>query len=432
MNNKSKWYRLDTSAKIYPAMESARNPSIFRMSVTLKKAVNPNILLQAAENIKVRFPYYAVKMKKGLFWSYLEQNTSEHIIWKDTQSPCSRIHPMFNNGFLFKIKYFNKRISVDFFHVLTDGYGASQYLKSLVAEYLKLTGDIDEIDGNKVMEKSQQPDEEEHQDAFLNVLEKQKDMLPEEKKRSLFGKNVFFKEKGKSLPVGKYSVVTAIADIKQLKEISKGHDATITQLIASLYAEALIHLQKVQVKDIKKHKNVSVQIPVNMRRFYPTKCMRNFALFIIPPINPREIKSLDDIIQQTKLFMSDHLTTDHLLTMIEDNCSIATNFFVRHVPLFIKNSIVRFISNTSGTTQFSGTLSNIGVLDLPENMKEHIDYADFVLGPTTHNKSSGAMISFGNKAAITFGRSIKSAFIAEHVFTRLVELGVEVTIKSNY
>ena len=432
MSNKEKWYRLDTSAKIYPAMESARNPSIFRMSVTLKKAVNPNILHQAAENIKPRFPYYAVKMKKGLFWSYLEQNSAEQIIWKDTQTPCGRIHPMLNNGFLFKIKYFNKKIAVDFFHVLTDGYGASEYLKSLVAEYLLLTGDIKEIDGEKIMEKSQRPHEEEHQDAFLNVLESQKDMLPKEKKRTLFGKNIYFKEKGKSLPVGKYYVVTAIADIKQLKDLSKNHDATITQLIASLYAEALIHLQKVQVKNIKKHKNVSIQIPVNMRRFYPTKCMRNFALFIIPPINPREISSLDDIIRKVKAFMGEHLTTEHLLTMVEDNCSIASNIIVRHVPLFIKNAIVRFISNTSGTTQFSGTLSNIGVLSVPDDMSEHIDYAGFVLGPTTHNKCSCSMITFKDKAAITLGRTIKSAFVAEHIFTRLVEMGVEITMKSNY
>ena len=109
MKTRLKWYRLDTSAKIYPALESIRNPSIFRVSVNLTKTVNPNILIQALENIKDRFPYYNVHIKQGFFWNYLEENTSKLNIWKDTQSPCSRIHPLFNNGYLYKVRYFNKK-----------------------------------------------------------------------------------------------------------------------------------------------------------------------------------------------------------------------------------------------------------------------------------------------------------------------------------
>jgi len=432
MRNKLKWYRLDTSAKIYPALESTRNTAIFRVSITLKNTVNPQTLLEALENISERFPYYNVHIKNGLFWSYLEQNLLKHIIWRDTQSPCNRIHPLFNNGYLYKVRYFNKKIALDVFHVLTDGFGATEFLKCLVSEYLLINGDIDEIDTKYVIDKDDIPKDEESEDAFLKVLESQKHLLPKEKKRSLLGKKTFFKLKDKQIAIGKYKIITGVMPVKQLKEISKKYNATITQLIASLYLESLIHLQAKQVKNVKKHKNVAVQVPVNMRQFYPIKCMRNFSLFIIPAIDPREVKSLEDIILKVKEFMSEHLTQEHLLTMVEDNCSIASNFLVKHVPLFLKNVLIRFINNTTGSTQFTGTLSNLGLVRLPENMKESVDFVDFVLGPSTHNKCSCSMASYNDKATITFGRTIKSTFIPEYIFTKLIELGVDVEVKSNY
>ena len=432
MENKMKWYRLDTSAKIYPALESIRNPSIFRMSITLKKKVNPHILLEALENIKDRFPYYNVHMKKGLFWSYLEQNTHKSLVWKDTQSPCSRIHPAFNHGYLYKVRYFNKKISIDMFHVLTDGYGAMEFLKCIIAEYLLLIGDIDEIDTEFIMDKNAEPESEEYEDAFIRVLENERHKLPQEKKRSLFGKNKCFKLKDNLIPVGKYRVITGIIPVEDLKKICKKYDATITQLMASLYLEALLHLQAEQEKNKKKHKNIAVQLPVNMRRFYPINCMRNFSLFIIPFIDPREVKKLEDIIREVKSFMGEHITEDHLLTMVEDNCSLASNLLIRHVPLFLKNIVIRFITNTSGSTQFSGTLSNLGVVKLTENIKPHVDFADFVLGPSTHDKCACSMASFDDKVAVTFGQSIRSTYVPEYVFSKLVKLGCHVELKSNF
>ena len=246
------------------------------------------------------------------------------------------------------------------------------------------------------------------------------------------GKKSYFKPNDRQISIGKYKVVTGIVPIDDLKKISKAHNATITQLIASLYLESCIHLQAVQVKNVKKHKNVSIQIPVNMRNFYPTKCMRNFSLFVIPFVDPRQIKNLDDIIGEVKKFMKEHVTKEHLITMIEDNCSIAQNFVIRHVPRFFKDYVIRFMNNTTGSTQFTGTLSNLGPVTLPDDMQEKVDYFDFILGPSSHDKCACSISSYNNKATITFGRTIKSAFIPEYIFSKLVDMGAEVEIKSNY
>ena len=65
-------------------------------------------------------------------------------------------------------------------------------------------------------------------------------------------------------------------------------------------------------------------------------------------------------------------------------------------------------------------------------MKESINYADFILGPSTHDKCACSMISYNDKVMMTFGKTTKSNFLPEYIFTKLVELGVNVEVKSNY
>ncbi|MBN2853423.1 MAG: hypothetical protein JXQ23_11875 [Clostridia bacterium] len=425
----SLWYRLDTSANIYPGIESSRDTAIFRVSLTLKEDVIPSILLQAMENCRKRFPYYNVHLKKGLFWNYLQENHNSFILWPDTPYPCERMYPFLNNGYLYKIKYFNKRIALEVFHVLTDGYGAMEFLKTVLQEYLILSGKLSSpLHG--ILHKEEIPPEEEYEDAFLKVLENQKEMTIE-KKRSLFGNKGIYQLHDKLEPHGVYHVVTGVVSVDQLRKAAREHDATITELLAALYMEALIHIQAEQVKVQKNHKEIAIQIPVNMRKYYPYKCMRNFSLFVIPFIDPRKVFNLEDIIVQIKSFLKSHLTSKHLLTMIQDNCSLATNKVVRHIPVDFKNMFISFINNTLGSSQFSGTLTNLGQLSMPDEMAAFIEDATIIAGPSPHGKTTCGIVSYLDHLNITFGRSINDTKVEEYVFTKLVKMGVHVKIKSN-
>jgi len=422
------WYKLDTSAKIYPAIESSRDPAVFRLSVSLVDKVNHDILLKALEIISPRFPYYNVSLKKGIFWNYLQQNNNKLIIWPDSPSPCERIYPLLNNGYLYKIKYFNKTIALEIFHVLTDGFGAFEFLKCLTHQYLFLLNKVPmKLPG--IIDISNTPNEDEYKDAFLTVLEQEKDNLPE-KKRTLFGNNKIFQSNSKLLPKGDYRVITGIFSITDIKKLSKKYDATITEFLASLYLEALIHLQALQVKNKKKHYDVAIQIPINMRKQFPTQCMRNFSLFVIPVINPQKVSNLGDIISQIKAFTKDKLTKSHLLTMIDDNCSLATHKFIKHIPVDLKNLFISYINNTKGASQFSGTISNLGSVSFPSVMVKHITKVSFIPGPSPHEKSTCGVVGFNNNIYISFGRLTKDTFVEKYLFTQLVRMGVKVKIES--
>ena len=71
MNNET-WYPLETSAKIYPAIISPRQPSVFRLSCTFNEEIDPDIL-QTALNVTItRYPGFCMTLKRGAFWFYFE------------------------------------------------------------------------------------------------------------------------------------------------------------------------------------------------------------------------------------------------------------------------------------------------------------------------------------------------------------------------
>jgi NRPS condensation-like uncharacterized protein len=430
MKNKKKWYRLDTSAKIYPAIESIKNPAVFRISLCLKYVIDKDILLQALKDIKHRFPYYNVHLRSGVFWNYFEQNDNELIVWPDSPSPCERIYPTFNNGYLYKVKYYNKNITIEFFHGLTDGSGALEFLKCLVNRYLLLAGKI-EGKTKGIFDIDEKPHPDESEDAFVKVLESLDDPTSINKKRTLFSTHNSFQVSGKPVKAGKLKVITGIVPVEDMKRLSKEYDVTVTQLLTALYMEALIHIQAMQVKNKNKHKNVSVQVPVNMRKYYPYRCMRNFSLFVIPSIDPRSVTKFDDIIAQVKRFMNAHVNKEHLITMIDDNISITKNQVVKHIPVGLKNMVIRYIDNTKGSTQFSGTISNFGIVKLPKNIQEHVENITLLAGPSPYNKYSCGVVGYNGNIYITLGRSIQEAYIERHLFTRLVQMGAKVKLKSN-
>ena len=67
------WLRLDNAAKIYPAARNNNWSNIFRLSVTLTEAVDRQVLSQALELTVQRIPSIAARLRRGLFWYYLEQ-----------------------------------------------------------------------------------------------------------------------------------------------------------------------------------------------------------------------------------------------------------------------------------------------------------------------------------------------------------------------
>ena len=82
------------------------------------------------------FPTFLMVLRKGLFWHYLEPCNLRPIVKEEYKEPCSRLYIRDKKTLLFEVTYYKKRINFEVFHVLTDGTGATEFLKELVKNYL--------------------------------------------------------------------------------------------------------------------------------------------------------------------------------------------------------------------------------------------------------------------------------------------------------
>ena len=132
------WRKLDNSAKIFPISAGKKYSTVFRLSVLLNDKVDREILEKAVIKTLDNYKAFKVRMKAGFFWYYLEYNTKKPIIEEEKDYPCKYIDPRRNNGYLFKITYFENKINIDIFHALTDGNTGTTFFREIIYTYLEL------------------------------------------------------------------------------------------------------------------------------------------------------------------------------------------------------------------------------------------------------------------------------------------------------
>ena len=136
--NEYEWYGLDNAAKIFPAIRGSHTSSVFRVDVRTKQEIDPKLLEESVNRVLPSFPSFMVRMRKGLFWYYLERNDEQAVVSEEDFYPCAHIDADENSGYLFKVSYFHRKISLDVYHALSDGTGAANFLKAVLCCYFAL------------------------------------------------------------------------------------------------------------------------------------------------------------------------------------------------------------------------------------------------------------------------------------------------------
>ena len=223
------WYRLDNAGKLYPSITTSYLTTVFRLSVSLKEPVKIGLLQKALENTIGRFPYYRVYLHKGFFWYYLEHTRDIPAIFPDTRYPCEKMPVKRKGAFLFRVKVYRNRIAVEYFHALTDGMGALNFIKALAAEYINLVyGPFKEW--GDIFRPGQAPDPEEAEDSFIKYHNVKAPPPLREKKA--------FHIPYENLPSGIYNIITGIVPLGQLLKISKENNATVNDFLISVLFES--------------------------------------------------------------------------------------------------------------------------------------------------------------------------------------------------
>ena len=163
---KNTWYPLDNAGVLYSAIQKERYSAVYRFSALMTKAVDPQALQRAVQKTMPRFPGFGVRIRRGAFWCYFEPNPNPGPFVKpDMANPCQPLRFHEDNDWLIRILYYEKRISVEVFHAISDGAGTLVFLRTLLAVYLRELG-FSIPNGPGILDVTAPPRKEELEDAY--------------------------------------------------------------------------------------------------------------------------------------------------------------------------------------------------------------------------------------------------------------------------
>lgn len=419
----AKWMKLDNAALIYPGTMNRNWNALFRLSATLSEPVDEDILEVAQKRTLRRLPWFAYQLKRGLFWFYLEHSEDLPKIEQDVGNPCVRMRLKNKQSFCMRVRYYQNRIAVEFFHVLTDGTGGLVFLQTLVAEYLRLKYGANIPRSEKVLDCSENPQPAEAEDSFAVHSGKITQSRKEVKAYHISGTDE---------RTGFVHIITGSMNAGDLLAKAREKNVTVTEYLTAVLILSVDAIQRRYVPQERRYKPVKISVPINLRNIFPSKTLRNFANYVNPGIDPRLGEyTFDEMLNIVHHTMAMEVTRKLLNVKITTNVQTERNAVLRLTPLFIKNMAMKVAYSQVGDALSTTTLSNLGVTKLPEEMAKYVRRMDFILGPPADNRVNVASLTYNGRLRLNFTRTIVEPLLEREFFTRLVKLGIPVKVESN-
>lgn len=420
---KLRWMSLDNAAKIFPAARRRNWSNVFRLSATLNEDIDRETLKVALDVTVRRFPSIAVRIKTGFFWYYLEEIPKAPKIIDEKPYPLSRMIFDDIRKCAFRVIVYKKRIAVEFFHALTDGNGGLVFLKTLVSEYIYQKYGVKVPAGDGILDRLEEPQAEELEDSFLKnagpVAASRKDTDA-------------FRIKGTKEIDGFKTNTSFIFDAEEVVKKAKEKGVTVTAYLSAAMIIAASRVQEQTVKRKKHLKPLKVLIPVNLRKMFGSRTLRNFVLYVTPGIDPRLGEyTFDEVCGIVHHQMQLGITEKNMAAMMATNVNDEKPLLLRMTPLFIKNIVMKMIFDAVGEKKSCFSFSNLGVCRTPEEFSRYVERLDFVIGVQASAPYNLSAITYGGKLNLSVIRNIDKPLLEGELYRVFRELGLSAVAESN-
>lgn len=417
-----RWYKIDNTGKVFHAVTDNSNSSVYRVAIIMKKSVDSHVLQNALDSVIKRFPTLAVKPRKGIFWDFLEQNDKPLYVQEEKQYPCYPINPKNNNDYLVRVLYYKHRISVEIFHSLTDGYGAIEFLKSLIYQYLILQGEKI-TDTHDVLYPNAAPNKYEIEDGFEKHVQSYK--YPQAREQT----ETVFQIKGTPFDPPGVNVIHGVMQASKVNKFARQLGSSVTGLISAI----LIHaIYEETLKYGRSNEKIIIALPVNLRQQFPSLTLRNFFSVINVGAYVNDETTLETILEKVTDQLRVKTKKQALQVEIDRYMVYQKKLTARLTPLRLKYVAMRYGFYHFGENSKTTTVSNLGIIKLPESIKPHVERAEVILYPTKNSPINCGICTVNDKLTITFARSILETEIIKSFFTQFVNLtGLDIEVSSN-
>ena len=406
------WRSLDNAAKLFSAASSPKDTRVFRFYCELKEEVKEDILQEALNQTIQKYPVFLSVMRKGLFWHYLEKSELRPVVREEYKEPCSSLYVRDKKTLLFEVTYYKKRINFEVFHALTDGTGATEFLRELVKNYLYLIHEEDlepvELSNQYLTVKDQEDD------SFSRYYDPD---FPRKKKKKI--RAVQIKKGGKGYE--ELQINEASMSVKELLGIAREKKVSMSVLLTAAFICA-IHEEMSRMQE---KKPVILMVPVNLRKIFPSDSMLNFFGYIEPGYQFGGGKdSFEDVLEAVKLYFQENLSKEHMAGRMNELIAIEKHKILKWAPLELKNRCIRAGAKMA-EQEVTAVLSNMSVVKMPEDYAQYIEKFGVY---TSTNRTELCICSFQDTLSLGFTSRYDSTNIQRNFYRILKELGASVKV----
>lgn len=405
------WRNLDNAAKVFPATSNENDTRVFRFYCLLKESVQEETLQQALDMTLEKYPVFLSVMRKGLFWHYLEKSDLRPVVQQEKKSPCSNIYIHDKKTLLFEVTYYKNRINFEVFHALTDGTGATEFLRELVKNYLLVAHKEDNLPNISLV-----PDDitvrDQEDDGFQKYYTGNTKLLKKKKK-----KKKALKLSGTRNEDFELGVTEATVSVTELLAKAREYKVSMTVFLTAVYLCA-IHEEMTKLQE---KKTVRLMVPVNLRKFFPSSSMLNFFWWIEPEFQfQSEEDTFEKVLNTVKTYFEEELTKEKMTDNMSQILALSHHPILRFAPLEIKNMGIhagtRFSKN-----EITAIFSNMSVVKMP---KEYEPYIERFGVYTSTPQLELCMCSFKDTVTFGFTSRFDTGNIQRNFFRILKDLGV--------
>jgi len=155
------------------------------------------------------------------------------------------------------------------------------------------------------------------------------------------------------------------------------YKVSVSEYFVSVYFFLLqkIYISGQEKRKKKKPKVLRIEVPVNMRKIFPSRTMRNFSLFVLPEIDLRLGNyTFEEILRSVHHQLQIDTDSKQISRFLSSNVSYEKLLIIRILPLFIKKMVIASVYRGLASKRWTGMVTNLGIVTLPREMEDMVDF----------------------------------------------------------
>ena len=240
-----------------------------------------------------------------------------------------------------------------------------------------------------------------------------------------------FHLQGTITPGHNLKIICGILPVDKVAAVAKQYRISITELLVGVYLYELYIIQ--QQGGFNTLAPVRVSVPINVRRYYPTRTLRNFALYANPGIEPAYgVYTLEEIFGLVHHFMRYTINEKYLNALMSANVGPEKNML--HAPVAAaaeEHGHAPGLQICRRQPVHQHAVQPGRCRPAARKWPSMSSASNSCSDRPTINPVNCAVVSTGNQMVITFSGTMEETDPQRAFFKQLVRLGIPVRIESN-